>query len=843
VQRAFQALFTTGQPYDLECRVRRKSGEWIWIHDRAVATYEKDGTRHADGLLSDITARKQAEVAMKASEQRYRRFLERNAAGVLRTTLDGTIVECNEAFGRIVGYNSEEIKGRRTTELFTDPTARATMVGLLKKEKSLTGFELLFKRKDGTEACTLVNLTLVEDEGREIMEGTLVDITERKRAQDTLRESEQQFRQLTENIHEVFFVATANPVQITYLSPAYEEIWGRCRQEAYDQPEAWIDAIHPEDRAGAISLFRRANQGMPSEAEYRVVRPDGSVRSLRSRAFPVLDIEGKLCRVVGIAEDVTDARRVQAEIIRAKEGAEAANRAKSDFLANMSHEIRTPMNAIMGMTDLVLDTELSPEQRADLNTVKSSAESLLGLINDILDFSKIEARKLDLERIPFKLRECIEAAVKSLGVRAAEKNLELVSRCEPDVPTGVLGDPGRLRQVLVNLVGNAIKFTPRGEVVVQVEKSSETADDVTLHFCVRDTGIGIAPEKQKTIFEAFVQADASSTRQYGGTGLGLSISSQLVGMMGGRIWVESEAGQGSTFHFTVRLDLASPPWEQTSRASAGSLYGLAVLVVDDNATNRRILGEILSSWGMHPTTTAGGAEALANLEQAREDGKPYPLIITDAQMPEMDGFTLIERIKQDPQLAGATIMMLTSAGQRGDGGRCRGLGVSAYLTKPIGESELLEAVLRVLPTQGESKTLPALVTRHSLREERKSLRILVAEDNAVNALLAARLIEKHGHTAVAAANGRKVLEALEKEQFDLVLMDVQMPEMDGFEAAAAIRRREQKSSAHLPIIAMTAHAMQGDRERCLEAGMDGYVSKPIRVKELFEAIDRVSLHP
>jgi two-component system, sensor histidine kinase and response regulator len=665
------------------------------------------------------------------------------------------------------------------------------------------------------------------------------EIAERQRVEHELRQAETKYRSIFENAVEGIFQTTPDGRYLS-VNPALARIYG------YETPEALISSL--TDIGGQLYVYasRRAEfarllheHSTVSGFESQVYRRDGQVIWITETARAVRDASGVLLYYEGMVEDISERKRAEEELQQAKMAAEAAARAKSEFLANISHELRTPMNGIIGMTEVALDTALTPEQREYLTIVQDSAAALLELLNDILDFSKIEAGRWELESIDFSLRNTLEMALKTLAIRAHGKGLELAYHIPAMVPDALLGDPGRLRQIVVNLVGNAIKFTEQGEVVIRVTVEWYIQNEVALHFTVTDTGIGVPLDKQQLIFTPFTQADNSTTRRFGGTGLGLAISSELVAMMGGRLWVESAVGQGSTFHFTARFGVHTEARAQPAPAW-DSLHDVPVLVVDDNATNRRILEELLRGWGMRPTTVDGGPAALAALHQAMQEGLPFPIVLLDAHMPSMDGFRVAAQIKQHAALTHATIMMLTSGGQSSDAAHCRELGMTSYLMKPIKQSELLNALCVVLQTVSVAAHAAALLQIPSQTQRQRPLHILLVEDNVVNQRLTVWMLQKWGHSVVVAGSGKAALAALARETFALVLMDVQMSDMDGLTTTAAIRAQEQATGAHVPIVALTAHAMQEDREQCLAAGMDAYLSKPLQAQQLAQLIDRLA---
>ncbi|MCB1279274.1 response regulator [Prosthecobacter sp.] len=846
-----------------ENRYRRKDGSYIWLLWHAIPDPDR-------GLIfaaaRDITSKKQMEQELRDATRLQEAILDGANFSIISGTPEGIITTFNAEAERNLGYSADEVIGKVTPAIIHDPDEVVRRAAALSKELGRPvepGFETFvakarlgvpdenewtYIRKDGSRYPVLLSVTALMDKRGQITGflGVGQDITARKQAEEAHRILSDRLQLATRAANVGIWDYDVVHQRLVWDDSMYQ-LYGITAETFTGAYEAWEAGLHPDDKTEQAERLQKALRGEADfDTEFRVVWPDGTVRHIKANGTVQRDSDSKAVRMIGTNWDITEAKlaaeklqAMNAELLAAKAEAERANHAKSEFLAQMSHEIRTPMNGIIGMTGVALNTKLTAEQREYLDLVRSSADALLAVINDVLDFSKIEAGKLSLDHTEFRMREIIGDTMKTLANRANEKKLELACHFHLDVPEMLSGDPGRLRQIVVNLVGNAIKFTHAGEVVLDVEMESESEDSCILHFAVRDTGIGIPADKQAAIFEAFTQADTSTTREYGGTGLGLAISARLVGLMGGNIWVESEVGKGSTFHFTAKLGRAVDSAEHGVPSRLARLHELRVLVVDDNATNRRILEETLGSWNMRPTLADGGVAAIEVMKRAAESGAPFGIVLLDFHMPKMDGFTLATRLRE---IAPTPVVMLTSGPRSGDAERSRELGIASCLTKPVKQSELLDAMLGALHV-GRSlrghRTAPPNTSSAAKGTGERRLRVLVAEDNAVNQKLAALLLGEKGHTFVIVPNGREAFIKVKRESFDLVLMDVQMPEMDGFQATAAIRAYEKSAGGHLPIIAMTAHALKGDRERCLAAGMDGYVSKPIQPADLWSAVEEL----
>jgi PAS domain S-box-containing protein len=850
VEEQIKRQLSAGETIALESRHRRKDGTIFPVEVRGKAFWEA-GRLFSVTMARDITERKRAEEALRASEERFRGTFENAAVGIAHRDATGRFLRVNEKLCDILGYTREEMLHKTVRDITHRDDLAASIdaiTALWQGESQTLRLEKRYVRKDGSLVWGELFGSLQRDAaGKPAYDISIVnDISERKRLEDELRASEERRGLILDNAHDAFVAMSAEGL-ITEWNHQAEITFGWPRAEAVGRilSETIIPPQFREAHTRGLARFLATGEGpvLNRVLEVLALRRDGREFPAEISIAPVR--LGEQYLFVAFIRDVTERKQAEEELRRAKEAAEAANRAKDEFLANVSHEIRTPMNAILGMTDLALDTPLTEDQRHYLTTVKSAADALLAVINDILDFAKIEAGRLELDPTDFSLSSVLDATLRALALRAHKKGLELVCQQRPGVPDALIGDVGRLRQVLINLVANAIKFTARGEIVVLVENAGELAPEgeISLRFAVTDTGIGIPPEKQARIFQAFEQEDTSTTRKYGGTGLGLTIASRLVALMGGGIVVDSVPGQGSTFAFTARFRLQPHPPETITASPPVVLRDVPVLIVDDNATNRHILEKWLRGYSMEPTAAGDGVTAMDALWHGVAQGRPYPLMLLDGRMPDIDGLALAAKISQQAELSFTRIILLSSGDRSGNLTRARQLGISANLLKPLQQRELMETILRVMGHEGdlEGLLISPPVVRPPIPEcvVGAPLRILAAEDNEFNRDLLEHLLARQGLSAAMAVNGRETLALLEREPFDLLLLDIHMPELDGFQVVGTIRERERTAGGHLPVIALTARSRQGDRERCLGAGMDEYLVKPFNAADLWAAIDRV----
>ena len=825
----------------------QSDGRQVWINTNKVPLRNTDGEiTGVIGTFADITEQQNTEEAVKNSRDYLNRIINAVADPIFVSDRQHRMVMVNDAFCQLSGRVREEIIGKTPADLYPPDIARNFMEmdnQVFESGKETSNEEISVDR-DGNRQFLITKKTVYEaPNGEKFIVGVINNITDRLKAEEILRESEERFRLLIEGVRDYAILMLDKEGRIVSWNKSAERIKGYHAEEIIGQHFSRFytneDLINGKPER---ELKTAVAEGKYEEEGWRV-KKDGSLFWANVIITAVRDETGALRGFSKITRDITDRKRIEEEILESRDAALESVRLKSEFLANMSHEIRTPMNGVIGMTGLLLDTELTEEQREFTETVRSSADALLTIINDILDFSKIEAGKLHFEKLDFDLRQVVESTVELLAERAQNKQIELASLVASNVPTTLRGDAGRIRQVLLNLAGNAVKFTEHGEVTICLTRESETETHVTVRFAVSDTGIGISKDAQSKLFQAFVQADGSTTRKYGGTGLGLTISKQIVEMMGGEIGIESEPGKGSTFWFIARMEKQAANSGESKPAPRRDLHELKVLIVDDNQTNRRIFAHQTASWGMIPREADGGRAAIESLRAAARKGEPFDVALLDLMMPEMDGLELARQIKSDAELSAVRLILMPSYGNRGDAELAREIGISAYLTKPVRQSQLFDSLATVMgESEPENSSAPPSNTpmvKQSLEESKiaEGLHILIAEDNAVNQKVALRQIQKLGCRADVAGNGVEALAALAENSYDIVLMDCQMPLMDGYETTAEIRRREG-ASKHTIIIAMTANAMQGDREKCLVAGMDDYIGKPIRFDEFQETLSR-----